>query len=370
MAPKPNVISFATSVVATILIGTATFAFWSQTVNAQAVPPVSIDVIETISVNDSPKAVPPVSVDVAESIGVADVSASLPPVSLTTTESIGVSDVPQVAPPASVITTEAISVADTVRVVPPGSADVAEAIGVTDTPEVIVVPTFTCDKSWDQPVSGNWSDATKWSPAGVPDATQDVCMTTDGTYTVKLNGRTHSVKSVTLGALGNIGVQTLLFESSGDYAYLTVANGFVNHGAILMDSPTSNWSMDLTVTTSTLVNLGTITTAEIGGAGISIAANIDNHGTFEVGTLDAMTLSGADRVLNNYGAVTLGNVVTASAGGQIFNQIDGTFDINSDLNITNGTFNLNGGMLDAGSTLRITTGTFNANGGTSPVRSR
>ncbi len=54
--------------------------------------------------------------------------------------------------------------------------------------------------SWITPVSGDWSTAGNWS-AGVPTASQDVLIGTDGTYTVTASGPT-SAGSITLDAAG------------------------------------------------------------------------------------------------------------------------------------------------------------------------
>ena len=69
-----------------------------------------------------------------------------------------------------------------------------------------------CTKGWAAEVDGFWSDETKWTPAGVPTATDDVCLTGGG-YTVTVEG-TQSAGSVTLGAAGNLERPTLLITDS------------------------------------------------------------------------------------------------------------------------------------------------------------
>src|ERR1700747_1238849 len=62
---------------------------------------------------------------------------------------------------------------------------------------------IACTKSWASAVDGNWSDGTKWLPAGSPSSGDDVCIVVNGTYTVTLNvdGATNAF---TLGGTGGI----------------------------------------------------------------------------------------------------------------------------------------------------------------------
>ena len=49
---------------------------------------------------------------------------------------------------------------------------------------------IACNKSWAAAVSGDWNDASKWNPVGVPVSSDDVCVDASGTYTVTLEGTT------------------------------------------------------------------------------------------------------------------------------------------------------------------------------------
>jgi len=56
-----------------------------------------------------------------------------------------------------------------------------------------------CGISWAAPVSGNWNDATKWSPAVVPVAGSTACIAADGDpYTVTVAG-SQNVGQLTIG---------------------------------------------------------------------------------------------------------------------------------------------------------------------------
>ncbi|MDO8634784.1 MAG: hypothetical protein Q7R34_00875, partial [Dehalococcoidia bacterium] len=59
-----------------------------------------------------------------------------------------------------------------------------------------------CTKTWVSAVSGNWTDATKWSGGIMPGSGDSVCINTAGTYTVTLTGGAN-VADVTVGAVGN-----------------------------------------------------------------------------------------------------------------------------------------------------------------------
>lgn len=58
-----------------------------------------------------------------------------------------------------------------------------------------ITPTMTtatgavaCERSWTTPTSGDWNDASRWTPANVPTSAHLVCFTASGTYTVTGGG--------------------------------------------------------------------------------------------------------------------------------------------------------------------------------------
>src|SRR5215471_1739407 len=65
-------------------------------------------------------------------------------------------------------------------------------------------------KAWTSAVSGNWSDGTKWTPAGAPATGDDVSITVSGatSYTVTLDA-SPTLASLTLGASSGATFQTL-----------------------------------------------------------------------------------------------------------------------------------------------------------------
>ena len=77
----------------------------------------------------------------------------------------------------------------------------------------------TCSTSWTDAAGGAWTDAASWDN-GVPTATDDACITLDGTYAVTVGA--FSVNSLTLGDAGNAGTQTLV--ASGNIAFATAGS--------------------------------------------------------------------------------------------------------------------------------------------------
>src|SRR3954468_1571240 len=85
--------------------------------------------------------------------------------------------------------------------------------GGADARRMSDVAPAACAKSWATAVDGNWSDGAKWSPAGVPTSSDNVCITVDGTYTIA-SELTASAASLTLG--GSTGTQSLNVQGHGN----------------------------------------------------------------------------------------------------------------------------------------------------------
>ena len=66
-----------------------------------------------------------------------------------------------------------------------------------------------CSDAWLNPVAGSWNTAADWSTGSVPTASDNVCITVPGEYTVTLTGSA-SVNSLTLGGTSGATRQTLL----------------------------------------------------------------------------------------------------------------------------------------------------------------
>ena len=142
-----------------------------------------------------------------------------------------------------------------------------------------------CNKTWTSPVNGLWTDEANWTPAIVPGLTDNVCISVDGSYTVTLRGSSR-VNSVTLGAAGNSGVQTLLIQGvSAGRALLTASTGFTNSGDITLSSIDTVSNVFLVVTSGTLINQGTINVETSSGGNRTLSAVIDNRGEINFDSL-------------------------------------------------------------------------------------
>ena len=65
------------------------------------------------------------------------------------------------------------------------TTDNAAATGANQSFAVSSPTPSSCTKTWASAVSGNWSNASMWSPAGVPSSADTVCITNDAaSYTV------------------------------------------------------------------------------------------------------------------------------------------------------------------------------------------
>ena len=204
----------------------------------------------------------------------------------------------------------------------------------------------SCTKTWTAPVNGLWTDAANWTPTVVPSAADNVCIIVDGTYTVTLTGSS-SVASVTVGAAGNNGVQTLLIlgSSAGSHASLTSATGFTNSGDITLSSIDARRNTTLTVSSGTFINQGTIN-VEPGTTGArTISANLVNNGTVNLNA--NTTFSKSSGVYTNNGSINIatGRILFIFGSSQVFNQNSGDLAISGGFGFATATFNFNGGTI-------------------------
>ena len=228
-----------------------------------------------------------------------------------------------------------------------------------------------CTKTWVSPVSGNWTDPTKWSLGTIPSSDDNVCITVDGAYTVTVGGA-QTVNSVTVGAPGNTLVQTLLLlgNGSGGSAILTAANGFTNAGSITMDAQNSGFTVNLIVTSGTLTNTGAINVNAGTGGSRSIAAQLNNQGTINLNY--GITIEKASAQHTNTGTINIsgGNLSLNQSGASPSFVNTGTISVSSGriFYINTGVFTQNSpGNISGLGQLNFYSATFNWNNGTVPT---
>jgi len=73
-------------------------------------------------------------------------------------------------------------------------------------------------KNWINTQGGSWFDAGSWSPAGVPDSSDTVTISNDGTYSVLV--QTGSVAAASIHVGGGSGTQTLIYGTPSDQLFL------------------------------------------------------------------------------------------------------------------------------------------------------
>ncbi len=160
-----------------------------------------------------------------------------------------------------------------------------------------------CENSWTNSKGGSWFEKEDWSKKSVPTASEEVCISLNGTYTVTATTETITVKALTIG--GGTGTQTLAAESTcGAHAKLTATSGLTiaSSGELLM---TDGDHCDNNVTVvGAITNEGLLTTAFAEGAtsGIrSIQGNLTNTGTIAIDA--GSSYNGESTTLTNRGAI-------------------------------------------------------------------
>ncbi|MFN7965043.1 MAG: hypothetical protein U0V87_05075 [Acidobacteriota bacterium] len=252
-------------------------------------------------------------------------------------------------------------------------------------------------KSWNSTASGNWGDATKWTPSGVPTATDDVVITLAGTYTVTLNVSSQ-VASLTLG--GSSGTQTLSMSANTltldgassvtSFGALTQNGGTIaGAGTLVINGPftwgggahtgtgTTTVNSALTVSgggnhdissSRTFNTTATTTWSATGGVRIGSGAVVNNTGTWDSQNTNTMSNPfGGTATFNNSGvfkkSVGTGNTTIASSLTAFNNS--GTVQAQSGTIILQPNGTHSGGFNGAGGTVQFALGTHDLNAGAS-----
>jgi len=174
--------------------------------------------------------------------------------------------------------------------------------GVTDAGIIVIKPT-TNFVYWTTPVSGSWTDATKWSTGRVPSANDNVFIGVPGNITV-----THSSPSATT-------IKSLVcdedFILSGNNSFSSIADS-------------SEIAGNLTLSAGTLTGSGALAIFnEFRWTG----GRLEGNATIDIATSGTMFFSGGlntvnQRTINNAGTI-LCNANIALDGGAIINNLTG-----------------------------------------------
>ena len=217
-------------------------------------------------------------------------------------------------------------------------------------PPALAITNPACTVRWAAGVNGNWTDASKWNPVGVPGATSSVCINAAGTYQVTLDPVVDAtpVDIVSLD-VGGAGANATLRFGGVDVA-MNVAQGIVVVAGATVDLRTSGGSV---ITASGgVMNSGTFTAvAPCGGcgAGNAVNADFDNRGTLSA--VSALLLGKVNASYVNTGTITFGNgggiTIPSAAGNPTFVQNAGVISSGiynfARLTMASGTFTMNGG---------------------------
>ncbi len=224
--------------------------------------------------------------------------------------------------------------------------------------------------TWKDAISGNWTDATKWSSAQVPGASDDVVIDKDGSFTVTLNA-VASIASFTLGRTTGTSLQTLNIVSGGT---LSPSSASVVNGKGILQLTAGSLSGSGSVTVDGLLKWtgGTMT----GGGAVNISlSGVLNFGPGGDVTLDgkALTIAGAaTSFLPAFSDIFLRNNAVITNNG--------TFDIHGDNAIDLGDASspqlINAGVLRKSTSANsaiidvhfVNTGTVEATSGTLELR--
>jgi hypothetical protein len=194
---------------------------------------------------------------------------------------------------------------------------------------------------WTNTSGGNWSTPANWSPNQQPAASDDVVITTNGSYTVTLDIDT-SIGSLSLG--GAAGQQAL---GAGSHALTISGAGIINANGLLISGGTLSYGGLFTVNGTLNWTGGVLGT-------VGAALNVGPGGLLSVsgGTV------GQDR--SSYGALTnAGTVIWSGVGNwqaknyaNFYNLSGGLFDIQTDQTLASSP----GAIFDNGGTVRKSVG--------------
>jgi T5SS/PEP-CTERM-associated repeat protein len=169
------------------------------------------------------------------------------------------------------------------------------------------LPAHALLNTWANPVSGSWSDASKWTGGGVPTGTDSATFNKAGTYTVNFSNVFQNLTDMFVTG-GNVTFErvaspaTLTIVAAGYDDQLTVGNATLNMGLTL--------PVNITTSNNTNINSG-------GTINVRAASLLNVQTNLFVNSGGALNVSGGGDVLSLLGAIgsTIGNPGTVTVTG-------------------------------------------------------
>ena len=212
---------------------------------------------------------------------------------------------------------------------------------------------LTCTINWTgtAPEADNdWRNPGNWAPARLPNATDNVCITADGSF-AQLFG-TVNVNSITVGVPGSANPAWLAVRGTGIFttgpevpALLTVANGIENNGRVTMDI-THRGAVRITIAGGTFENRGRFQ---------ALARNFGVDGGSVTHWFDGNVVN--DGLIDFYSSVEMTGTWT-NRGAVKLTQVQNNFEEPYFYNLTNGTWNQVSGSLNVAGTFEVRDGLF------------
>ena len=223
---------------------------------------------------------------------------------------------------------------------------------------------ITCTDTWSAAASGSWTTAANWSTGVVPTPSDNVCITTNGTYTVTIGGAA-SAATVTVG--GSVGTQSVMIEGTKAVnSSLTLSaegSSIGKHGALKLSSKSSahtGYALIGGGPSVTVTNAGTFQTSGGETTPDYLRVNLTDasSGKTEINGVTSEDGSGGATTLNNSGKFSVGSTGSlALTNASSFTQSGGTFTNDGTFSQNTGTFTQNGGA-DSGNPVSVVNATL------------
>ena len=221
----------------------------------------------------------------------------------------------------------------------------------------------TCSSTWSGPANGNWTVASNWTPVGVPGSGADVCINSGSPELGVSGGPSETIGTLTIGSGAALDLNEIY--GSGNTTLTVTGQSTVSSGGSVTFTCSSNCGggSDILAAEGSLINSGTITTAESGGVQADLEGDITNTGTLQINDATAhfQVAGGAtSATLDNQGSIRIADGARLNTTQMITNDIAGSISATGTGTgqiVSSGTFN-EAGTTTSSSTfpVRLTSG--------------